>query len=235
VRPTFNFKDAILLRFFEFIGAKTHKMEKVRTLFRKKKRQTNLDENSENNDSNINTPVINNEEQIIEQRNGKVAISFIMLFTNDKKEKRCIKNTLFITPLTTTDKIDIMLNRLRIIEEDIASLKKDVASLEKNVNTLGGKIGDVFEISARSEIAKRYGQRYSEKFDLYDLNGIVRLISDKYKMPGEESIGHDSQQHLMGQRTNELADKVVVKNDVTSNTSYNIRTNRLHRPPLNRV
>ncbi|GES75669.1 hypothetical protein GLOIN_2v1489223 [Rhizophagus clarus] len=57
--------------------------------------------------------------------------------------------------------------------------------MEDNVKTLDGKIGQVkgntdhmYEMVARNEIVKKYGPRYSENFEIYDLNGLRLTINN---------------------------------------------------------
>ena len=62
---------------------------------------------------------------------------------------------------------------------------------------------------ARNEIAKKHGQRYSEGFVIFDLNGLVRLSAPKVKLSFKD-LDYDNQAFILGYRTNKIVDHIFV-------------------------
>ncbi|CAB4389840.1 unnamed protein product [Rhizophagus irregularis] len=76
-------------------------------------------------------------------------------------------------------KLDELENKLDKLESKSNKFQKQTNERFKHIDNKIDKMqkdsGYIFEMIARSEISKRYGQRYSEKFLLFDINGITRL------------------------------------------------------------
>ncbi|EXX76723.1 uncharacterized protein OCT59_008364 [Rhizophagus irregularis] len=76
-------------------------------------------------------------------------------------------------------KLDELENKLDKLESKSNKFQKQTNERFKHIDNKIDKMqkdsGYIFEMIARSEISKRYGQRYSEKFLLFDTNGITRL------------------------------------------------------------
>uniref|UniRef100_U9UAA7 Uncharacterized protein n=1 Tax=Rhizophagus irregularis (strain DAOM 181602 / DAOM 197198 / MUCL 43194) TaxID=747089 RepID=U9UAA7_RHIID len=68
-----------------------------------------------------------------------------------------------------------------------------------------GEFGKIYEIIARNEIGKKYRQHYSEEFNVYDLNGLVRIIAPKDQILPQENMDYDSQAYIMDHRADKIA------------------------------
>ena len=88
--------------------------------------------------------------------------------------------------------------------------------MESALKNLNGKfdlmrteLGNVYEISARLEIAKISGSHYSSKFEISDLNGFVRLSLPRKKF-SNENPKYDSQIYIQVYRADKLANHIYV-------------------------
>ncbi|CAI2198909.1 12711_t:CDS:2, partial [Funneliformis geosporum] len=63
----------------------------------------------------------------------------------------------------------------------LATLK----NLDDKMDLIRSELGNVYESSARLEIAKINGSHYSSKFEVYDLNGLARLSLPRKQFPNE--------------------------------------------------
>lgn len=72
-------------------------------------------------------------------------------------------------------------------------------------------------MTARSEISKRYGQHYSEKFLLFDINGITRLSLPSAMLKPVNSVvslKYSSQGYTMEYYNKKLAEHIWVSNNI---------------------
>jgi hypothetical protein len=58
------------------------------------------------------------------------------------------------------------------IDDKLEQMRLELRTELGDVRTI---LGDVYELSARSEVSKFLGSHYTSKFEVFDLNGLVRL------------------------------------------------------------
>ncbi|CAB4437303.1 unnamed protein product [Rhizophagus irregularis] len=94
---------------------------------------------------------------------------------------------------------------------DLSDLESTLRNLDGKVDLMRTELGNVYEISARLEIAKISGAHYSSKFEISDLNGLVRL-SLPWKKFSNENPKYDSQISIQAYRADKLANHIYIKN-----------------------
>ncbi|CAG8753232.1 3980_t:CDS:2, partial [Funneliformis caledonium] len=83
----------------------------------------------------------------------------------------------------------------------------DLKSLFENIEE---KLGYIYELSARSEISKIQGSHYASKFQVFDINGLVRLALPRKQLPSVNAY-YDSQTYVLLFRVNKLANYIYNK------------------------
>ena len=79
----------------------------------------------------------------------------------------------------------------------------------KSLKDIEGKLGDLYELSARLEISKSQGSHYASKFEAFDIFGLVRLALPRKQLPFENAP-YDTQTCLQYFRANKLANYIYV-------------------------
>ena len=84
-------------------------------------------------------------------------------------------------------------------------------TLDKKLDTLDKKVGHIYEMVAQNEVYKIHGsQHYSERFEVYDLNGLVWILALKDKIFPMESMVYGSQAYIMDCRDDRIAKHIYV-------------------------
>ncbi|CAG8731889.1 6403_t:CDS:2, partial [Rhizophagus irregularis] len=72
---------------------------------------------------------------------------------------------------------------------------------------------NIYELSARSEVSKFLGSHYTSKFEIFDLNGLVRLaLLRNILLSEKEKALYDSQVYVSSYRVHKLSDFIYTKN-----------------------
>ncbi|CAG8646077.1 15848_t:CDS:2, partial [Funneliformis mosseae] len=82
--------------------------------------------------------------------------------------------------------------------------------LKSSIKNIEEKLGDIYELSARFEISKIQGTHYASKFEVFDLNGLVKLALPRKQLPSENAY-YDSQAYVLLFRVNKLANYIYNK------------------------
>jgi hypothetical protein len=90
---------------------------------------------------------------------------------------------------------------------------KKIDQLRTKIDQLGidqlrTTLGDIYELSARSEASKFYGPHYTSKFEIVDLNGLVRLALPRKVLPSESP--KYSSQVVSSYRVHKLSNYIYV-------------------------
>jgi hypothetical protein len=83
---------------------------------------------------------------------------------------------------TTVNGLQTTVNGL---QTTVNGLQTTVAELNERVSTQE-QVGVLYEINARQEIARRFGQPYAESFTIRDLHGLVNVA-----FPKDATLGSD--------------------------------------------
>ncbi|KAL5510871.1 hypothetical protein EMCRGX_G006482 [Ephydatia muelleri] len=83
-------------------------------------------------------------------------------------------------------------NEIQPMHKSIEQLQKRIKDIADTLNHQQVKIGNVFEIAARAEIAKRHGSRFAEPFKVFDLYGLLRLALPKTSLADEKDCNQDT-------------------------------------------
>ncbi|GBB98627.1 hypothetical protein RclHR1_03280023 [Rhizophagus clarus] len=102
-----------------------------------------------------------------------------------------------------------------IVERPVDDLKSTLEKLESKIDLIRSEVGNVYETSARLEIAKTNGSHYSSKFEISDLNGFIRLSLPRKKFANEKSK-YDTPIYIQGYRANRLSYYIYNKNMKTA-------------------
>lgn len=94
----------------------------------------------------------------------------------------------------------------------IQKLENKLDNMEKSIEKLGSKVGNVFEISGRNELRRKFGDEFARNFVVSDLHGLVRLILPKNEQEGESTDGNTVL--LQVERANSLAEYIAEKDEV---------------------
>jgi len=86
---------------------------------------------------------------------------------------------------------------------------KKIDQLRTKIDQLGTTLGDVYELSARSEVSKIHGPHNTSKFEIVDLNGLVRLALPRKVLPSE-SQKYSSQALVSSYRVHKLSNYIYV-------------------------
>ncbi|GES88978.1 hypothetical protein GLOIN_2v1785677 [Rhizophagus clarus] len=100
-------------------------------------------------------------------------------------------------------------------ERPVDDLKSTLEKLESKIDLIRSEVGNVYETSARLEIAKTNGSHYSSKFEISDLNGFIRLSLPRKKFANEKSK-YDTPIYIQGYRANRLSYYIYNKNMKTA-------------------
>jgi len=98
---------------------------------------------------------------------------------------------------------------LCLCADDSGSIIKKIDQLRTKIDQLGTTLGDVYELSARSEASKIHGPHYTSKFEIVDLNGLVRLALPRKILPSE-SPKYSSQAFVSSYRVHKLSNYIYV-------------------------
>ena len=79
----------------------------------------------------------------------------------------------------------------------------------KSIDQLRTTLDDVYELSARSEVSKLQGPHYTSKFEIVDLNGLVRLALPRKVLPSENPT-YSSQTFVSSYRVHKLSSYIYV-------------------------
>lgn len=91
--------------------------------------------------------------------------------------------------------------------ERIDKLEYTVHQNSSTLKIVKSNVGHLYEMTLKSEISKKYGPKYSERFEIFDLYGAVRLALPKEKM-SEEKMEYTSQAHVLDSRVSKLVDDI---------------------------
>lgn len=94
----------------------------------------------------------------------------------------------------------------RLCAGDLGSIVK---SFDDKFDQLKTVLGDVYELSARSEVSKFQGSHYTSKFEIVDLNGLVRLALPRKILPPEKPM-YSSQVFVSSYRVHKLSNYIYV-------------------------
>ncbi|CAG8592638.1 24320_t:CDS:2 [Cetraspora pellucida] len=109
------------------------------------------------------------------------------------------------------DLIHVIVEAPDLAKQPTADLVSALKNLDGKVDLMRTELGNVYEISARLEIAKISGSHYSSKFEISGLNGLVRLSLPRKKF-SNENPKYDSQIYIQVYRADKLANHIYHKN-----------------------
>ena len=97
------------------------------------------------------------------------------------------------------------------METNIDQMGTNMDQMGTKMDQMRTDLGDVYELSARLEIAKMQGSNYTSKFEVFDAFGLVRLALPRKGFPSEKML-YSSQAHVLSSRANKLANYIYVRN-----------------------
>ncbi|CAB4491888.1 hypothetical protein RhiirA1_470019 [Rhizophagus irregularis] len=109
------------------------------------------------------------------------------------------------------DLIHIIVEAPDLSEQPTADLESALRNLDGKVDLMRTELENVYEISARQEIAKISSSHYSSKFEISDLNDLVQLSLPRKKF-SNENPKYDSQISIQAYRADKLANHIYIKN-----------------------
>ena len=92
----------------------------------------------------------------------------------------------------------------------IDQLRTNIDKMRTKIDKLGTTLGDVYELSARSEASKIHGPHNTSKFEIVDLNGLVRLALPRKVLPSESPMKYSSQAFVSSYRVHKLSNYIYV-------------------------
>ena len=85
----------------------------------------------------------------------------------------------------------------------------NLGELNEKMDLIRSELGNVYESSARLEIAKINGSQYSSKFEVYDLNGLARLSLPR-KQFSNEKPKYESPMYIQASRADRISNYIYV-------------------------
>jgi hypothetical protein len=122
--------------------------------------------------------------------------------------------TTVAAPTTQPTVLEQLLSEVRDMHSDMNTMKTDMKRIESRLEKLTLTVGDIdfkvgitYEAATRQEVARVHGYRFSQRFDLKDLMGVVRLAFPKEKIEGETHHYSDTA-GVQERRATQLADAI---------------------------
>ncbi|CAB4484042.1 unnamed protein product [Rhizophagus irregularis] len=117
-----------------------------------------------------------------------------------------------IIAIPTTDTVAIPESIDDKLEKMSLEFRNGLGDVRTELGDVRTILGDVYELSARSEVSKFLGSHYTSKFEIFDLNGLVRLALPRNILPSEkEKALYDSQVYVSSYRVHKLSDFIYTK------------------------
>lgn len=93
----------------------------------------------------------------------------------------------------------------------LGDVRTELGDMRTELGDVRTILGNIYELSARSEVSKFLGSHYTSKFEIFDLNGLVRLaLLRNILLSEKEKALYDSQVYVSSYRVHKLSDFIYV-------------------------
>jgi hypothetical protein len=104
---------------------------------------------------------------------------------------------------------ELMKSDMGDLKFDMGVLKSDLGDLRDQFDLMRSDLENVYEVSARLEIAKNNGTDYASNFKISDLNGFIRLAMPQKKFSSENPM-YDTQSYVQAYRVDKFSNYMYV-------------------------